>query len=98
MEYILYNVTGSLINKPCKILKLNARNYDDAFIKCKEQLCKGIKQQLGLIEGTKIAFTKPIQDESLGYGDRIRYTTCSIEDSDGFVIDTYEYAIGINEL
>lgn len=95
MEYILYNVTGTLINKPCKILELSARDYDDAFIKCKAELCKGIKEQLGLTVGTKIEFTKPSQDESLGYGNRIRYTTCSIEDSDGFVIDTYDYAIKI---
>lgn len=96
MNYTLYNVTGSLINKPCRLSTINARNYEDAFVKCKAQLCKGIREQLGLSEGTKIAFTTPVQDESLGYGDRIRYTTCSIEDKDGFVIDTYEYAIGLD--
>lgn len=95
MDYTLYNVTGKLKNRPIMLASITARDYEDAFVKSKAQLCKGIKEQLGLTEGTKIMFTTPRQDTSICVDDSMKFTTCSIEDRDGFVIDTYEYAITI---
>lgn len=93
MRFALFNVSGTFINHPARLCVVKARSYDDAFVKCKEILSKGISEQLALRPGVKIHFTALAQDLSLGYGERVLYTTCSIEDGDGFVIDTYEYAI-----
>lgn len=95
--YTLFNVTGNLINNPCKILSIKARGFNDAFIKCKYELSKGLRSQLGLDDNAKISFTEPRVDESAGYGGNVRYTTCSIEDGNGFTIDMYEYAISLGE-
>lgn len=96
LKYTLYNVTGNLVDKPCKILDITARRLDDAFIKIKKELSYGLKEQLGLNEDTRIEFTKPCSDSSLGYGEDVKYFTCSIEDAGGYVIDTYDYAIKPN--
>lgn len=94
--YTLYNVTGNLINKPCSIMQMQARGFDDAFVKFKKELSDGLRNQLGLDGGNKIKFTEPKIDSSIGYGSNVRYTTCSIEDENGFVSDIYEYAISLN--
>lgn len=95
MRFALFNVSGTFINHPARLCVVKARSYEDAFVKCKEILSKGISEQLGLKvrPGVKIHFTVLAQDLSLGYGEQVMYTTCSIEDSGGFIIDTYEYAI-----
>lgn len=93
MRYVLYNVTGNLVDKPCKITDIYARNMDDAFVKVKMKISKGLRDQLGLVDRTRINFTSLCSDSSLNYGDDVKYTTCSIEDECGFVIDIYEYAI-----
>lgn len=93
MEFQLFNVSGTLINEPQLICKINAQNYNDAFLRCKEILSNGIKEELAIAEGSKIEFTKLCKDLSLGYGEKVRYTTCSVSDENGFVIGTYDYAI-----
>lgn len=97
MKFYLCNVTDKLIDSPIHISDIEARDYDDAFIKSKKILSDGIREQLGLVSGMRIAFTELKQDPSLGYGERVQYTTCSIEDKYGFTIDTYDYAIGIED-
>ena len=92
-NYTLYNVTGTLINKPCKILTIQTRGIDDAFILFKRELSSGLREQLGLTAKHKISFTELKSDESVGYGNTVKFTTCSIEDDGGFVMDVYEYAI-----
>ena len=95
MRYKLFNVTGSLVHKPAFIIETQSRDYESAFIKFKKELGSGLKEQLGLSEDMRIKFTTLKQDISLGYGENVKYTTCSIEDNNGFVVDTYDYAIMI---
>lgn len=93
MTYQLFNVTDGLVHNPGFIAETQARDFDSAFVKFKQKLSTGTKEQLGLSETMKIQFTALKQDISLGYGDAVKYTTCSIEDGNGFVVDTYDYAI-----
>lgn len=93
MRYALYNITGSLVTNPLKILAVEARDYEIAFIKIKKELTAGIKAELGLLSSDKIRFTSLEVDLSMGFGENVRYTTCYIESSNGFIIDTFDYAI-----
>lgn len=95
MRYRLYNVTDKLIRKPLKIMDLDARDFNSAFMKAKKELCNGLKSDLGLSSENIIRFTNLNTDLSTGFGENVRYTTCSIEDANGFVIDTYDYALEI---
>lgn len=85
MEFQLFNVSGTLINEPQLICKINARNYNDAFLRCKEILSNGIKEELAIAEGSKIEFTKLCKDLSLGYGEKVRYTTVVFQTKTGLL-------------
>ena len=94
-NYSLYNVTGNMEHAPGYICNIQAKGMESAFEKSKHKLSLGIKKELGLDGRTKISFTK-LYDEIESRDNRgvaVGYTTCSITNTEGFVIDSYDYMI-----
>lgn len=92
VNYGLFNMTGDLVNKPIKLCDIPARSFDDAFMRGKAYLCKGIRAQLHLSTEDKISFTELFSDDSLPYGKNVRYTTCCVTKTNGDT-EIFDYAI-----